>query len=81
MHIDSFPPKNVLTVGVDIKQNSVMTAFSGSSVSVTVLLHGSGLLSGDSLPADLQHVQYLTMVMLRRMVLYICSHRLTEVGA
>lgn len=55
----------VLTVRVNIKPNLVMTVVSGSSVSVTVLLHGSSLLSGDSLPDDLQHVQYLTMVMLR----------------
>lgn len=54
-----------------------MTVFSGSNVSMTVLLHRSGSLSDDSLPADLQHVQYLTMVMLRRMVLYICRHHLT----
>lgn len=37
----------------------------------------SGLLSGDSLPVDLQHVQCFTMVILRGMVLYICSHQLT----
>lgn len=71
----------MFTVRVDIKQKSVMTVFSGGSVGVTVLLHGSGLLSGDSLPADPRHVQYLTMVMLRSTVLYIYSHQLTEVGA
>lgn len=47
---------SVLTGGVDFEQSLVLTFFSGSSVSVTAPLHGSGLLSGDSLPADLQHV-------------------------
>lgn len=69
----------MLPVGVDIQQNLVMTVFRSSSIGVTVLLRSSTLLAGDSLPADLQHVHYLTMVMLRRTrtMLYIYSHQLT----
>lgn len=56
----------MLIVRVDVRQNLVMTVVSGSSISAAVLLHASGLLSGDSLQADIQHVQYLTTAMLRR---------------
>jgi len=53
----------VLTVRVNIKQNLVMTVCCSGSVSVTGLLHSTGLLSGDSLLVDLQHHQYLTVVL------------------
>lgn len=63
MHIDFPQIFFVLTVGVNIKQNLVMTVCCGGSVSMTALLHSSGLLSSDSLLADLQHHQYVTVVL------------------
>lgn len=50
-------PKTFFSANSERRCKLIMTVF---SVGVRVLLHGSGLPSGDSPPADLQHVPYLT---------------------